>query len=86
MAPCLLLEFSGVVSFPDAQVPVHPSAIAMYLVYVLSVGMMGSLESHEAEHAREMRALTRLIQQLCVNTADNSEDRAGCFPELTERR
>ena len=63
-----------------------PSAIAMYLVYVLSVGIAASLESHEAEHAREMRALTRVIQQRCVNTADNSEDRAGCFPELTERR
>ncbi len=57
-----------------------PSAIAMYLVYVLSVGMMGSLELHEEEHAREMRALTQIIQQLCVNTADTPVDRAGCFP------
>ena len=57
-----------------------PSAIAMYLIYFLSFAIMGSLESHEEEHAREMRALTQIIQQLCVNTADNSEDRAGCFP------
>mgnify|MGYP005815112457 CR=1 FL=1 len=63
-----------------------PSAIAMYLVYVLSVGMSNSLESHEAEHAREMRVLTRLIQQLCVNTADNLEDRAGCFPGFSGDR
>ena len=57
-----------------------PSAIAMYLIYFLSFAIMGSLESHEEEHAREMRALTQIIQQLCVNTADTPVDRAGCFP------
>ena len=56
-----------------------PSALAIYLVWFLANNVLGAITTHSQDHEREMDALMSVMQQVCVNTADTSEERAGCF-------
>ena len=57
-----------------------PAAIACYLIWFLTSSVLGAINQHSAEHRAELRTLTAVIQQLCVNTAPSDEARAGCVP------
>lgn len=57
-----------------------PSAGLLYLVWFLSTSVLGAIHEHSDDHAREMRDLMSVMQQVCVNTANTPEDRLGCFP------
>lgn len=59
-----------------------PSSIAIYLVWFLTTTVLGAISSHNDHHAEEMRVLTSVMQQICANTAENTTDRARCFPSI----
>mgnify|MGYP003141317730 CR=1 FL=1 len=61
-----------------------PSAIAVYLVYFLSSSVLGAINTHSDEHQMEIRMMTAVMQQLCVNTAESEAARRGCFPDLRD--
>lgn len=46
------------------------------------VGVLrGDLTTYRSETRADSARLTRIMQQICVNTAQSQEDRRGCFPE-----
>jgi cytosine/uracil/thiamine/allantoin permease len=59
-----------------------PSSIALYLIWFLTITVLGAISDHNDDHAEEMRVLTSVMQQICANTAENSTSRARCFPAL----
>lgn len=70
-----------------------PSAIALYLVYVLAsfatVGLADlnrqmdahadAMIRHDADAKGQLEALTRVLLRICINTAQSPEDRQRCL-------
>lgn len=43
--------------------------------------LRSDLTAYRAETRSDSARLTRIMQQICVNTAQSAEDRRGCFPQ-----
>ena len=56
-----------------------PSVIALFLVWWLTGSLSTALASHEADQHNRMEDMTRVMIQICVNTAKTVEERRGCF-------
>ena len=56
-----------------------PSVIALFLVWWLTGSLSTTLVAHDTEQHQRMEAMTRVMVQICVNTADTIEERTGCF-------
>jgi len=56
-----------------------PSAGLLYLVWFLSTSLIGAINDHSDHHEREMDTMMVIIRQVCVNTAETTDERRGCF-------
>lgn len=56
-----------------------PSAIALYLVWLLASQVLGAIQTHDARSDAELRGLLPVLQRICINTSATDRDRAACF-------
>lgn len=56
-----------------------PGAIAIYLVYQMATVLPTKIDAHAKESRDEAIRQTRLLQQICLNTASTSEARTACL-------
>jgi len=56
-----------------------PGAIAIGLVYWLTMSVSGSISDHEQNSAARVRELTGVMRQICVNTSETPSGRSACF-------
>ena len=55
-----------------------PSAIALYLVWLLASQVLGAIQTHDARSDAELRGLLPVLQRICINTSATDTDRAAC--------
>ncbi len=56
-----------------------PGAGLIGFIYWLTVSHAAALELHSHDQDHAMEGLALIMRQVCVNTADTSEERSGCF-------
>ena len=56
-----------------------PSAIAIYLVWLLASQVLGAIQVHADRSETNLRELLPVLRQICINTSATDSDRAACF-------
>ena len=58
-----------------------PSAIAIYLVWLLSTQVLTAIQTHADRSEAELRELLPVLRQICINTSQTPVDRVACFDD-----